>query len=188
MKLVMCAFVVQAAVAGWTLIEQKADAILSSPKTLRIVIILGSLLMIAKWPVLSGVIVWISVVWAIPLVLSDRREALRLRSQCQSTEAEVESLRRALTVMQSQNADLEQQLWEAKDRQRRRGRGHPVFRRVGLDENAPDFVVQAVHKAYRKALHPDGKPNRHRVEADRRFREMEQVFSEVRRLREMPRA
>ncbi|MBJ6124038.1 hypothetical protein [Microvirga splendida] len=180
----MRVFVNQIAVAGWKLIEPRLDAILASPRTLRIAIMLGSFLMIVKWPVLSGLLLWGSVIWAVPLLISDRREAVRLRAACQSTEAQAEALRSALIFAQGQISHLEQQLQEAKERQGREGKGHPVFRRVGLDEAAPDFVIRAVHKAYRKALHPDGKSQQHRVEADRRFREMEQVFSEIRRLQE----
>lgn len=186
MSLSVCAFLNQTAVVGWKLIEPRLDAILSSPRTFRALIILGSLLMIVKWPVLSGVILWISVVWAIPLMLSDRREVVRLRSVCESAGAEAGTLRNVLIAAQEQIARLEQQLQAAKEHQGRESKGHPLFRRVGLDEVAPDFVIRAVHKAYRKALHPDGKPQQHRVEADRRFREMEHVFSELLRLRERP--
>lgn len=33
---------------------------------------------------------------------------------------------------------------------------NPVYRRVGLHQDAPEWVIVAVRKAYRKHLHPDG--------------------------------
>jgi hypothetical protein len=61
--------------------------------------------------------------------------------------------------------------------------GNPVFRRVGLDPSAPRFAVEAVRKAYRKNLHPDLQPVERKAEAERRFKESEQVFDEIWRLR-----
>jgi hypothetical protein len=60
---------------------------------------------------------------------------------------------------------------------------HQVYAKVGLHEGCPDFVLQAARTAYRKALHPDGQPERHRAVAQRRFIEAEAVFEEIRRLR-----
>ncbi|GEO16050.1 hypothetical protein MAE02_37460 [Microvirga aerophila] len=58
-----------------------------------------------------------------------------------------------------------------------------LYARVGLHEGCPDFIVGAARTAYRKALHPDRKPERHRVEAERRFKEAEGAFEEIKRLR-----
>ncbi|MBM6583993.1 hypothetical protein ILT44_27720 [Microvirga sp. BT689] len=58
-----------------------------------------------------------------------------------------------------------------------------LYAKVGLHEGCPEFVLQAARTAYRKALHPDGQPERHRVEAERRFVEAEGVFEEIKRLR-----
>jgi hypothetical protein len=58
-----------------------------------------------------------------------------------------------------------------------------LYAKVGLHEACPDFVLQAARTAYRKALHPDGQPERHRADAQRRFIEAEGVFEEIRRLR-----
>lgn len=60
---------------------------------------------------------------------------------------------------------------------------HQSYAKVGLHEGCPDFVLQAARTAYRKALHPDGQPERHRADAQRRFIEAEGVFEEIRRLR-----
>lgn len=58
-----------------------------------------------------------------------------------------------------------------------------LYAKVGLHEGCPDFVWRAAQTAYRKALHPDGQPERHRADAQRRFTEAEAVFEEIRRLR-----
>jgi hypothetical protein len=58
-----------------------------------------------------------------------------------------------------------------------------LYAKVGLHEACPDFVLRAARTAYRKALHPDGQPERHRADAQRRFIEAEGVFEEIKRLR-----
>lgn len=54
-----------------------------------------------------------------------------------------------------------------------------LFRRVGLDENAPHWLVAAARRAYRAALHPDRHPFRHKSEAERRFIEAEAIFDQI---------
>jgi hypothetical protein len=58
-----------------------------------------------------------------------------------------------------------------------------LYAKVGLHEGCPNFVLQAARTAYRKALHPDGQPERHRADARRRIIEAKGVFDEIRRLR-----
>lgn len=58
-----------------------------------------------------------------------------------------------------------------------------LFAKVGLHEDCPDFVLRAARMVYRKALHPDGQPERHRADAQRWFVEAEGVFEEIKRLR-----
>lgn len=60
---------------------------------------------------------------------------------------------------------------------------NPLYRKVGLDEKCPDFVLDAVRRAYRVRLHPDKHPSAHRAEAERRFKEAEAVFEQIVRLR-----
>jgi hypothetical protein len=50
---------------------------------------------------------------------------------------------------------------------------------VGLTEGAPEWVVVAVRKAYRKRLHPDCYGDHRKAEAERRFKEAEQVFAGI---------
>jgi hypothetical protein len=58
-----------------------------------------------------------------------------------------------------------------------------LFAMVGLHEGCPDFVLRAARAAYRKALHPDGQAEQHRAEAERRFKEAEEIFHEIWRSR-----
>jgi DnaJ-class molecular chaperone len=51
-----------------------------------------------------------------------------------------------------------------------------VYRRVGLHQDAPEWVVIAVRRAYRSRLHPDRHPARLKLDAERRFKEAEAVF------------
>lgn len=54
-----------------------------------------------------------------------------------------------------------------------------LFRRVGLNENAPQWLVAAARRAYRATLHPDRHPFRHKNEAERRFIEAEAIFDQI---------
>lgn len=58
-----------------------------------------------------------------------------------------------------------------------------LYRKVGLHEGCPDFLLQAAQAAYRKTLHPDRQPELYREEAERRFMQAEEVFAEIKRLR-----
>ena len=64
-----------------------------------------------------------------------------------------------------------------------RTRSKSVFRRVGLDPDCPQFVAEQVRKAYMVRLHPDRQPVGLKAESEWRFKEAEQVFSEIWRLR-----
>ena len=54
-----------------------------------------------------------------------------------------------------------------------------LFRRVGLNENAPQWLVSAARRAYRAQLHPDRHPEQHKQEAGRRFKLAEATFDEI---------
>lgn len=58
-----------------------------------------------------------------------------------------------------------------------------LYRKVGLDEGCPEFVLKAARLALRRHWHPDGYPERDRAEAERRFKDTESVFEEITRLR-----
>uniref|UniRef100_A0A9E7ZS39 J domain-containing protein n=1 Tax=Bosea sp. NBC_00436 TaxID=2969620 RepID=A0A9E7ZS39_9HYPH len=54
-----------------------------------------------------------------------------------------------------------------------------LFRRVGLCENAPPWLVVAARRAYRAALHPDRHPPWAKEEAERRFKRAEATFDAI---------
>jgi hypothetical protein len=58
-----------------------------------------------------------------------------------------------------------------------------LYRKVGLDQDCPGFILEAARKAYRKKLHPDVHPPGRRAQAERRFKEAEAVFAEIERQR-----
>ena len=63
----------------------------------------------------------------------------------------------------------------------------PVYRTLGLDEDAPDFLIRAARTAWRKACHPDTSPTADKADAQRRFVAAEAAFDTVYELRGMSR-
>jgi hypothetical protein len=53
------------------------------------------------------------------------------------------------------------------------------YHRVGLDPACPDFLLKYVRTAYRKQLHPDPRPTHEKAEAERQFKEAEEVFDKL---------
>ncbi len=87
-----------------------------------------------------------------------------------------------MSVLRSNNQRLQRDLQSAKAEQAH-DRPNPLFRRVGLDEGVPEWLAVAVRRAYRKRLHPDAHTEGRTMEAERRFKEAEQVFDEIWKLR-----
>lgn len=54
-----------------------------------------------------------------------------------------------------------------------------LYRRVGLNENAPPWLILAARRAYRARLHPDRHPEHHKQEAGLRFKLAEATFDEI---------
>jgi|ThiBioDrversion2_2_1062182.scaffolds.fasta_scaffold29576_2 hypothetical protein len=54
-----------------------------------------------------------------------------------------------------------------------------LFRRVGLNDGAPQWLVAAARRAYRVALHPDKHPAHRKQEAERRLKMAEGVFDQI---------
>lgn len=55
----------------------------------------------------------------------------------------------------------------------------PVYRKVGLDPAAPDWIVRAARREYRRRLHPDARPSEQKEEATKRFQRAEACFDEI---------
>lgn len=54
-----------------------------------------------------------------------------------------------------------------------------LYRLVGLNPTAPEWLILAARRAYRTQLHPDRHPAHRKREAERRFVRAEQVFDEI---------
>jgi hypothetical protein len=101
-------------------------------------------------------------------------ELIRLRAEKAAADRRAADLEVVLLQARNTIRLLQQQVATATARD-----GHSIFRRVGLDESCPDFVLKAVRTAYRKQLHPDARPAHEKAEAERRFKEAEAVFDTI---------
>jgi hypothetical protein len=101
-------------------------------------------------------------------------ELIRLRAEKAAADKRAADLEIVLLQARDTIRLLQQQVATASARG-----GHSIFRRVGLDEGCPDFVLKAVRTAYRKQLHPDARPAHEKAEAERRFKEAEAVFDTI---------
>jgi hypothetical protein len=183
-----------------------------SPGVLRILLIVGSVISVVHWPAASELVLWVSFVWFVPRLHGIRLELLRARGESETVRAHVSALEASLErekdhafqcevaieilhgLDDHKAAELKrvtEALRKAESKLRKRGRApdpsetgdNSIFHRVGLDPDAPRFVVEAAQRAYRIALHPDWQPPERKIEAERHFKEAEQAFSEVWRLR-----
>ncbi len=110
----------------------------------------------------------------------------KLDGQLQAAQSALQEANEAILKITIELQKTEGELRKERDRKKpdpTAGNPNPVFRRVGLDPSAPRFAVEAVRKAYRKNLHPDLQPVERKEEAERRFKESEQVFDEIWKLR-----
>jgi len=115
-------------------------------------------------------------------------EVRRLRAEKEEAETRLAGLhavlRQARDTIRWQERRLEEhRRQERRFMEREAGTRAALYRRVGLDEACPDFVLKAVRTAYRRTLHPDARPDHEKAEAERRFKEAEAVFDEIARLR-----
>jgi hypothetical protein len=110
---------------------------------------------------------------------SDR---LSLLNQIEQLETDLREARQEANGLRAAIERLERDLQNAKAAQSQY-RPNPLFRRVGLDEAVPEWVAVAVRRAYRKRLHPDAHPEGRKTEAERRFKEAEQVFDDIWRVK-----
>lgn len=160
------------------------------PGALRILIVVGSAVAFPAYPLATVGTLWVLVVWLVPRVFQPRPE-LKQPEPCPDpiTEAHAEYLQIQLAEAHQQIARLEEEIETAQQAARThmyretKTRGHPVFRRVGLDQDCPRWVAEIIRREYRKRLHPDTKRPSQKGEAERRFKQAEEAFSEIWRLR-----
>jgi hypothetical protein len=93
------------------------------------------------------------------------RETTKLRRELDHARRETERLRRELDCRQVK-ADHD-----------------GLYRGVGLDPDAPDFVLIAARKAHRFDAHPDRVTPRLKEEAHRRFVRAEEIFAQIWQMR-----
>jgi hypothetical protein len=105
-------------------------------------------------------------------------ERLLLLNRIEQLETDLREARREANGLRAAKERLERDLQTAKAAQTSY-RPNPIFRRVGLDEGAPEWLAVAVRRAYRKRLHPDAHPEGRKMEAERRFKEAEEVFDDI---------
>jgi hypothetical protein len=58
-----------------------------------------------------------------------------------------------------------------------------LFAQVGLHPSAPDFVIEAVRKAYRMHYHPDKYSANEKKAAEETFKEVDKIFDRIKELK-----
>jgi hypothetical protein len=155
----------------------------------RISLGVGVVLLVMQWPapVLLGV--WVLMIWLVPRAYRDHREVRRLRAFAGPAVERVQELEADLALIRETNMALVEEIEQLQEHSASAGTqsgkapGHPLFRKVGLDQDAPKWVIETVRREYRRRLHPDGRPVEQKAEAERRFKEAEEVFGEIWRVR-----
>jgi hypothetical protein len=115
-----------------------------------------------------------------PVAEAMAKELAQLRLEKEATEKRLTDLQKVLLQARDTIRWQERKLAAASART-----GNALFRRVGLDEGCPDFVLKAARTAYRRQLHPDTRPAHEKAEAERRFKEAEIVFDSLFKLRKL---
>lgn len=90
----------------------------------------------------------------------------------------IAALRAEADKLRAHNTALQRDFHAARSGKQGR-QANPLYRRVGLDEDAPERVIHAVRRAYRAKLHPDRHRPRVREDAERRFKETESIFDRI---------
>jgi hypothetical protein len=97
----------------------------------------------------------------------DRHYVTALESMVVEAEAEMETLRAELQRCRWASTAAEPDPKTA------------LYRRVGLADGAPEWLISAARRAYRVALHPDKHPAHRKQEAERRLKIAEGVFDQI---------
>jgi hypothetical protein len=83
--------------------------------------------------------------------IAERHALIRRVADLEGT---LRALRAETDTLRTRNEGLQRDLREARSAAQV-PRANPLYRRVGLDEEAPEWVVSAVRRAYRAKRHPD---------------------------------
>lgn len=147
---------------------------------LAFVIVLGGLLAVA--PTITRWLIVVLVMLIVPAALDLRGRLATAQRQLRKAAKIEAGACAALRIAIARVDELEGEL----DEIRRRPTGStndPIYRRVGLDADAPDYVVQAARRAHRLALHPDKHPPEQRQAAHERYVAAEAAFDGIARRR-----
>jgi hypothetical protein len=107
-----------------------------------------------------------------------------LLEQVQELQRDLDTAHRTIAMLQAQKEKVERDLRAARTTARK-GRTDALYARVGLDRDAPDWLVTASRRAHRSYWHPDRHPSPGKAEAEREFKDAEGVFSQIYRQRGM---
>ena len=112
---------------------------------LRTFLVIGSVVALATAPILTVLGLWLLVIWVVPKHLVDRRQLSALRASDHAMRSEIDQYKMLIWEASKAITQLQQQLEEAKAARRpAKSRRPPVFRRVGLDQDCPKWVAEAV--------------------------------------------
>lgn len=152
-------------------------------RTLLVVAALGwaiSLPWMALFSYIALIVAAIAILWALSVSIErravprwpggdtiDHNYVAALESMAADTEAEMETLRGEIERLRSVAGASKPDPRTA------------LYGRVGLNENAPPWLILAARRAYRAKLHPDRHPEHHKREADLRFKLAEATFDEI---------
>jgi len=131
-------------------------------------------------PLVYLLLIIVLILWLVPARLATRiswsAEHKDERNAADQDEAVAVALKAALQRIKR----LEGELAEARQRLAAKPQaGDPLYRRIGLHEGCPDFLVSAARRAFRAALHPDRHPEARKTAAQARFVAAEEAFSAI---------
>jgi hypothetical protein len=117
-------------------------------------------------------------------ILTLTQELAEARDRIGELETERDGLERARRTAEARIEQLQHELQSAREAlqaageelRRRPHEPDPLYRRVGLDPDCPDFVLKAARRAYRVTLHEDKHPPEHKRVAHEKLVAAEQVF------------
>ena len=118
-----------------------------------------------------------------PRAIGIVREHDELRAACQAAQAAAVEAGTGLDEACQRIAELERELAKARAAIRPARTPDPVYHRVGLHPDSPNFLIEAARRAFRSQLHPDRHPPRHRQQAHERFVRAEATFDTIYRER-----
>lgn len=91
---------------------------------------------------------------------------------------------RLLRKVEQRVAELSEQGEESGASQAAPSEHEVLYASVGLHPSAPDFLIKAARKAYRMQYHPDKYSGDEKSEAERAFKDLDNVFDKIERLKQ----